>query len=415
LNYKKYLDLKYIFTFSSINYLQSGISFIISILLARQLGKEDFGYFSYGLVFANTISTLMQFGTEKTIIRDLVQLNKPDLIIWSATWIWFVFGTIISAGTAIWSLFFSAMDYKAAIIVAASSFLGFARGMTPAAWFDFKGKANYQSFILLIDRLLFFATAVVIIFFLKNEQAVIYVSFAQLITRIIALAIEWKFVIKTSIHYLNPVYQTITQLIKNNVFVWLAGIGNLLMTQANQIILNEKFGPTELANYGLAIQIITIIRLLQMQLQRLTAPAIADITDKGNNPKSILNQLYKFCMLTFLLSIFLVIPAYFLTPFIIKTFIGQEYLSAVPTLNVLYAWSVLFGLAIIINQFLIGLHLQRFFFISTTIFGLMSLVLAELLTDKYKAMGAAVSLLIAHFCSVVFQLYVIIKKIKAKT
>ena len=62
MEFSKYLSPKYILTFSIANYLQSGISFLVTLLLARELGKEDFGYFSYGMVFANTLFIIMQFG-----------------------------------------------------------------------------------------------------------------------------------------------------------------------------------------------------------------------------------------------------------------------------------------------------------------------------------------------------------------
>ena len=413
LDYKKYLNFKYIVTFSSLNYLQSGISFLVSILLARELGKQDFGYFSYGLIFANTISTLMQFGTDRTLVRDLVQLKDPPVVLCSAAWVWFALGSIITLGATVWAVLFSNLDYTAALIVAACSCLGFVRGMSVMPWFDYKGKANYHSIIMLVDRVLFLCFTVVLIFFLKNEKAVIYVSFAQLATRILALSMEWRFVLKSTKLNFKPVYETIKKIINDNVWVWLAGIGNLLMTQANQLILNEKFGAEELANYGLAIQVIAIIRLLQTQLQRLTVPSIASVTADTNDANEILRKLSRFCGLTFLLSLGIILPAYFLTPFVIEKFIGVQYLSAIPVLNVLYAWSLLYGVAIIINQFLIGLRLQRFFFVSTAVFGLLSLVLAEFFVDRYKAMGAAISLLIAHFCSVVFQFSIVLKKIKS--
>ncbi len=377
MHYRKYLNFKYIFTFSTINYLQSGISFVVSVLLARQLGKEDFGYFSYGLVFANTISTAMQFGTERTLVRDLVQLNRPDIVMWSATWIWFIFGSLISAATAVWAFLFSNMDYKAALIVAFCSFLGFARGMSPMPWFDFKGKANYQSVILVFERILFFVTAAVLVFFLKNEKTVIFISF-----------------------------------VRENVWVWLAGLGNILMTQANQIILQDRFGPKELANYGLAIQVITIVRLLQTQLQRLTAPTIAEITHDLQNGTKTIKTLYQFSILSLVLTLVMIVPLFFLSPYLIQKFVGKEYLYSIPVLNVLYLWVLFYGVAMIISQFLLGLHLQRFAFISTCFFGLLSLLLARIFVDKYQSTGAALSLLISHFCSVLFLFFIVLKKIK---
>jgi len=412
LQYRKYLNFKYIFTFSAINYLQSGISFVVSILLARQLGKEDFGYFSYGLVFANTISTVMQFGTERTLVRDLVQLGKPDVVMWSAAWIWFVFGSLISIATAVWSFVFSSMDYKAALIVAYCSFLGFARGMAPIPWFDFKGKANCQSLILLFERILFFITAAILIFFLKNEKTVILISFIQLITRLLALAVEWKFVLRTSLHFFKPQYITTRKIIGENIWVWLAGLGNLLMTQANQVILQNKFGPKELANYGLALQVITIVRLLQIQLQRLTAPTIAEVTNGKQNSANSLKALCQFSILSLTLTLFIIIPLFFLSPYLIEKFVGKEYLYSIPVLNVLYLWSLFYGVATIVSQFLLGFHLHRFAFISTGIFGLLSLLLAKVFVDKYQSTGAALSLLISHFCSVLFLLFILLKKMK---
>jgi O-antigen/teichoic acid export membrane protein len=414
LDYKNYLNFKYIFTFSSINYLQSGVSFLVSVILARELGKEDFGFFSYGLVFANTISTLMQFGTDRTLVRDLVQLGKPNIVLCSAAWVWLVCGALIAAGVIIWDFLFSNLTYNTALIVAFCSFLGFFRGMSPYPWFDYKGKANYQSFILLVDRILFFISAITIIFFLQNEKVVIYVSFAQLICRIITLAIEWNFVLKTARLILHPVYATIKKILHDNIWVWLATIGNLLMTQANQFILNGKFGPKELANYGLSIQVITIVRLLQTQLQRLSAPSIAAVTKDDQETTQVAKKLYQYCALTFGLSLCIILPVYFLTPYIVQRLIGNAYLTAIPVLNVLYFWSAFYGVALIISQFLLGLRLQRFSFFSTIFFGFLSLFLADLFVEKYKAIGAAMSLVVSHFCSVLFQFFIVIKKIKTR-
>jgi len=208
------------------------------------------------------------------------------------------------------------------------------------------------------------------------------------------------------------VFATIKKLIWDNIWLWFANIGNLLMTQANQLILNNKFGPKELANYGLAFQVITIIRLLQTQLLRLTAPSIADVTQEGGNASEILQYLYKYCALTLALTLALVIPVYFLTPYFIHQFIGKDFSTAIPVLYILYIWSVFYGAALINSQFLIGLRLQRLSFFSTCFFGLLSLVLAQVFVEKYKAMGAALSLVISHLSSVLFQFFIVYIRVK---
>jgi len=414
-SFSKYLKPKYIFTFSSLNYLQAGFSFLVSIFLARQLNKEDFGYFSYGMIFANTLYVIMQFGTDKTLVRDLVQLEKPNLIISSAAWLWLILGLCIVTSIYIWVIFFAGLNFKASLLVICCSALGFVRGMSPMPWFDFKGKANYHSIIILIDRCLFIGGTLAIIFFYKNERAVINVAIVQLISRTVALLIEWKFVANTTKLIIKPVYTFLKKIIKDNIWVWLAALGNLLMTQANQLILNKKFGPKELAVYGLSFQTIMLIRLLQTQILRLLTPTIAEVTNNvKKNPAEVKRKIFRYCLLMLALSSILIFIAYLFTPWFIDTFLGKSYHSAITVLNILYIWILLFGVAIIINQFLIGLRLQRFFFISTTLFGLLSILLAYLFVDKYKVMGAAISLLIAHACSIIFQLIVVLVFINKK-
>lgn len=412
-SFNKYLSVKYILSFSILNYLQSGISLVVSILLARELGREEYGYFAYGMVYANTLFIIMQFGTDKTLVRDLVQLDKPDIIISSAAWLWFILGVIITASVGVWAFFLSSLSQKSALIVLICSGLGFIRGMSPMPWFDFKGRANYHSLILLIDRVLFISATLAIIYFYKNEHAIITISLAQLITRVLTILLEYHFVASTAKLVIKPIYYAIKRIVVDNVWVWLGAIGNLLMTQANQLMIDGKFGVKELALYGFAFQVIMVIRLLQQQILRLITPAIAIITSNiQTKAKHAQKKLFQFCGLNVALSICIILPAYYLMPYFIAHYINKDFLGALPVLNVLYVWILLFGVAIIINQFLIGLRLQKFFFISTTVFGLLSLVLAEIFIGKYGSMGAAVSLLIAHACSVLFQLFVVLKKIK---
>ena len=85
MEYSQYLSVKHILTFSGLNYLQSLLSFITSILLAKELGSYEYGYFAYGLIFTNTISVIIQFGLDKTLVRDLVQQDDAAQILFAAS------------------------------------------------------------------------------------------------------------------------------------------------------------------------------------------------------------------------------------------------------------------------------------------------------------------------------------------
>lgn len=413
MEYKKYLNFKYAFTFSSINYLQSAVSFLATLLLARSISQTEFGYLSYGLVFANSISTMMQFGTERTLVRDLVQQKEPDIFLWSAAWIWFVFGSIITVIITAWSFFFSDMSMHVAVIVTLCAITGFTRGMSPIPWFDYKGKANYQSLILLADRSLFLIGCIILLLFFKNDQVVLWVCIIQLVIRFFSLAWEWKYVTTTAQVKLKPVYAVIKKVISSNALVWVASLSSILIFQVNQLILDDKCGPAEMAVYGIAMQIMTILRLLQMQLARILSPSIANISQYPfENSNVIRKKLIQYCGINFFASSAIIIPVYFLAPWFIKVFIGKEYTASLAVMNVLYIWALVSAVGIIINQFLISLHLQSYLFITSVLSGILAVILAYVFIDPFKAKGAAFSMLAAHLFSAVLQIIFILKKIK---
>lgn len=413
MEFKNYFKVKHILAFSSLNYLQAGISFLISILLARYLGTEGYGTYAYGLIFANTLMTVMQFGTDRTLVRDLVQLKSPDLILSAATLIWFLVGLIGLIGITIWCVF-SDLNVLTAIVVVLCAISGFGQGLTVSGWFDFKGKMSLQSLYGVVGRLTFLIAIIIIMIFPSSYYTVIYIAAILLVSRMLSLMLEWRFVGRTANLAFKESFSFIKLILKNNIWVWWAAIGNLLMTQVNQFILTNKVGPSELAYYGIAFQSIMLIQILQQQINRLTAPSIADVTASETlDSDRVLRKLKKYCLTSFLSSALILFPLYLITPLIISTFLGDSYLPAIPVMNTLYIWSAFYGMALINNQFLIGLHKQRAYFQTTFIFGVISIFLAFILIDLYQAKGAALSLLIAHSASIIFQFVIVFRAINS--
>ena len=413
--FNKYLSVKNILRFSSLNYLQSILSFGVSMLLAREMGKSAYGAYVYGLVFYNSLSVLNQFGQDKTLVRDLVQRGNPDTVFAAATWVKLFSSAILLVGVFVW-LAFSDKDFDTSVSVIACAITGVLWGIGPMAWFDYKGKMSQHALQGAVEKLIYICLAALIIFFWRDKQVVAKVVLALLTARVIMSVVEWSFVWHTISRPFDAIGPYIRQIIKDNTWVWLATIGNLLMTQANQLILESYSGKAELANYGLGFQIIMLVRLFQRQIQRLATPAISAVTDKksGVVAKSAAIKMYKYCGLVFGLTLVFVVPIYLLAPWFVPLLAGEKFLDAVPVLNILLVWVSLYGAALINNQFLLGLHLQRSLFWTTTIFGLFSLFLAWWLIPIYQARGAALSLLIAHFSSIAVQFYLVIRKLGSK-
>ena len=406
--YTNYLKLSSILKFSSLNYFQSFLSFSASIFLARNIGKELYGEYALGLIFFNILSTIIQFGSEKTLIRDLVQKKEPKSVLKAATFINIFISLTALISIFIW-LYFQSISISGVAIITLFSFAGICLGLSPAAWFDYKGEIHFQALLLLVEKLFFLVSIFVILFFSKNSSlTAFYAALAFLVCRLACALKEWHFVFSDFEGESTKTLFYLKQILSNNVWIWIAVLGNMLMSQGNQLILKSDTSSSELASYAIAFQLIMMIRLFQRQIVRLMSPAIAELTKLGsNNMKFIRRRMHKYYFLSLISSLVLVIPLFIISPVLIKVVVGPQYLDAVPIFRILLIWISLFGLALVNNQFLISFNLNRTFLLITTFFGIISLFLSYSMIPIYQGRGAAISLLVSHYGSIFTQVFAV--------
>lgn len=408
--YKNYLKLSNILKFSSLNYLQSFLSFSSSILLARMVGKELYGEYAFGLIFLNILSTLNQFGSEKTLIRDLVHNEEPKSVLKAATFINIAISTITLSSIFVWS-YFHQLSFSARYIIIVFSIAGTCLGLSPIAWFDYKGKMNLQALLFVIEKLCYLTAVGFILFFSDLRQVALRAATAFLICRLLTATQEWGFVTRNFEGLSKKTWSYVKKLLCNNIWIWLAVIANLLMTQVNQLILRSEATSSQLAVYAVAFQLIMIIRLFQNQFLRLIAPSIADLTNKlvekeANKVKQKMHKIYGFILL---ITFTFVLPLFIAAPFIVKILAGSEYLDSIAVFRILLVWIFLFGFGLVNNQFLIGFNLNRSYLIVVMFFGLMSIFLSYILIPIYQSKGAAISLLVSHSGSILSQFFLVEK------
>lgn len=403
-----------ILSFSGLGYFQSGLSFIASILLARYLQPEFFGYYSYGIVIANTLLVFMQYGMDKTLVRDLIHNEEPNLTMSSAGLIWFTIGIVGIVISVFWLVFFESYTIIIVVLISVVILSGFLRGMSPVSWFDYKSKQYEHALILTYDRVIFILIVVLGILVLNDLDFIwrlVYISIGLILSRVLSSFLEWKFVFKSSDFVVDYTRKETSLLLKNNVMIWLAALGGLLMSQLNQIILGNKSGVIELGSFALSFQIIMLFRLLQKQVLRTIMPNIAKITKPPYDPVNVKRKLVKYSVIVFVISIAMILPVRFILPFIIDVFLGDKYIDVIPISNVLFIWSVFYGVGLLNNQFLISIRLEKTFFIVTTFFGVASIFIAMYFIELYGGVGAALSLLISHSLSILVQYYIVFRKI----
>lgn len=394
--------------FSAINYGQSAISFGSSLLLARHMEVSDYGVITLGIALSNIVFVLMQFGTDKTLVRDLVQQKeiRAELLVQSI-FTWFLLGLLCVAGSYLYSI-----GDGYGMILLLLIFSGFIRGLSPIAWYDVTKRMNLQSVFVLIDRSLYISAILAMIF--VDQVLLLNIALALVLSRVVSFLLEWGFLFRKYGRELRSVISAKNfipskSFFSSNVLVWGAGIGNLMMTQFNQVLLESRSSLKEMAYYGIAFQIVIFVKLFQKQILRYLAPQLASRILNRVAIKKMNGELLRVLLYSSLITI----PLFIFSPYIISNLLGERYIPAQSTLNVLLIWITLYGVGLIINQYLLNLRKEKSFIYVTLIYGLMSLVIGYFLIGIYGALGAALTLLIAHFLSIITQYILVSSNMKA--
>ncbi len=398
--------------YSGINYLQSIVAFLIPVVIVRLLGEEQFGHYSYGLIFFSTLTALSGFGIDRTLVRDLVQnkVNREGILFSNIAFKIGLALLLISLVVA-WVFFFEE-NYIRKYVVTGSTVVALFYMPSPKEWYDFSGKLHQHALLTFLERLCFLLLIITMTCVLE-WRSIIGVVLLFLGVRVLFLTVEWRIIWSEVQSGLVLIKGSIKKIFQANSWIWLAVIGNLITTKYNQLFLDEKFGVEQLAHYAIALQIVQLVIVLQNQVLRLSTPYIFQQTGERNASET-LHSLFKMLGLALVMTMIVVLPVYFIAPLVIEPIFHVNAESVISALNILLIWVIVYGIAIVNNQFLIGLHLQRFFFIIALATGLLSIGFAQFFVSSYGTAGAALSLLITHFLSVMCQLAVVIFALKGR-
>jgi len=200
--------------------------------------------------------------------------------------------------------------------------------------------------------------------------------------------------------------------LRGGALFWVAALGNLLMSQFNQVILGDQLRGEALGFYNLAFQIVILIRLLQTQLVRIMAPRIAALTSPTrDDDAAALSALARLTGLSLALTLPLVGVVHVVAPWVVRTLVGPEYLPSIPILDILLVWVALYGPAVVVNQFLVGLKMSQAYVLTSVSMGVLALVLSVAWIPTWGGVGAALALLSAHGLSIVGQTILVVHRL----
>lgn len=380
-----------------------GLSLIVTSLMARYLGAQDFGLINYSLAYIIIFTTISNLGIDSIIVNEIIKKREETGKVIGTT----ICLRLISSALSIF-LIFLIVKYviqDSFVIQMITLIQSISLLLVVFDTIDYWFQSNLQSKYIVIAKSVAFSIVslwrLALIFF---EKSVYYFAFATVLESIVISAFILWFYFKYKGPKLRFSFLQAKELLSHGFYFFIAGLLIVVYTQIDKIMLGQMMGGTTVGIYAAAMTISNLWVFIPNALIESARPVI--MSSKSENEASYLKK-YKqlYCSIIWI-GIGASVCITLLSKPIILLIYGEQFIESISVLIILI-WSRIFSLigttrAIWLSIENLGKHQVTFVGIGAVT----NIALNLLLIPHYGAIGAAIATLLAELISTFIALLI---------
>jgi O-antigen/teichoic acid export membrane protein len=365
-----------------------------TLVLARLLSPEDFGFFGIALLVLSTLDTFTQTGLRAALIQKSGEVHSYLDTVWTTQVIrGFVMAGIMLAFAPYVAVFFGEPD--AAPLMQALAIIQVFRGLGNIGVVYFRRELEFhKEFIYIFSgTIVNLIVAIAAAFILRNAWALILGLLAgQFVQTIVSYIV----------HPYRPRVQLNWDKVQDlSIFGrWIIGSDLLvfLVTNGDSLLVGKFLGATSLGYYQIASRIsISAVSDLADVIFQTTFPMYSKIqADKYRLKEAFL----KTCEIVMGMTLPITIGTLFLGPSFVYIFLGSKWAPLIPTMQVLAVAGLLRSLIVVGYAFLRGTGLTRADFLVNLTRAIVFMALIYPLAMTQGIVGVALSVLLGLITAV---------------
>ncbi|WP_198666600.1 flippase [Marinomonas shanghaiensis] len=367
----------------------------VGIWVARYLGPEQFGLFSYALAFTAIFAGIAKLGLDGIMVRQLInEPEKRDVYLGTAFWLK-VIGAFVVMGLMALIVPFTSNDATTNLFIfIIATGLVFQSFEVVEFYFQSQVLAKIISICKVIQLVI--SSCIKIYLVISQSDLVWFVVVTAFDTLSIAISYFFAYRIRKNPSFYKRFDLNIAkQLLKDSWPLMFSAIVVMIYMRIDQIMIKEMLGEYEVGIYSAAVRLSEALYFIPVLISASLFPAII-------NAKKISNDLYKLRMQRFYtlmiwLAILISLPLTFLSDWFVFVLFGEEFTQSSNILKI-HVWaSVFVFLTVVSGKFLTNEgKTQKVFFRNFA--GMCSNVLLNLyLIPDYGGEGAAFATLLSWF------------------
>lgn len=368
---------------------------LVGVWVARYLGPEQFGVFSYAIAFAALFGSIAKLGLDGIVVRDLVrEPDQREQYLGTAFWLKMggavVMLVVIALATQLTT---NDKEINLYILIIASGTI-FQSFEVVDFYFQSQAQSKLVSISKLIQLTLSSLLKIYLVYTGADLLAFVMVSLVDQIVLALSLYFAYRYQ-KLEEFYRYFEWNKAKQLLKDSWPMILGGLVLMVQARVDQVMLKEMIGNTELGYYSSAMRLIEVFSFVPVVLTTALFPAIVNAKQISESLyKNRLFNLYRLMMFLFLIT---AIPIYLLGSHIIS-FLYTDAFAPAGLLFSLMAWRLLFtNYGVVRGAYLMTENLTKYSMITMMIGGLTNVALNYLWIPAYHSVGAIWASIVSFF------------------
>lgn len=402
---KKYFANTFWMFFGRFFLLATG--FIVSALVARHLGPENYGLFNYVIGFGGLFALVSGFGTNAILGREL--LNNPEkkeLIIGNAITLYGV-SSILLIILINSVAFFSDPDIytRQLIFVFSLTFV-----FQPISVFDIYFQSEVKAKLTTVVQL--FVSLTSIVFKLLGIFLGFYVGWfilVLLVEGLTSVLLTTGMFLRSGI---KPVFMPNPTLMRHMLIAAFPFMLSIVSTgvymKIDQVMIKHMLNTTETGLYSVAVRLTEAWYFIPNLIAASLFPAI--VNARRVSKEIYHNRISRLLLMMFILSLIVILPLTLLARPLIILLFGEVYLNAYYPF-IIYIWSSIFVFPMpVLHAYMTTEHKGYILLFSSIVGAVINIVLNIILIPTMGIVGSALATLIAYAIPVAVLLILFIRK-----
>lgn len=375
------------------------ISLVVTSLIARYLGTENFGLVNYSLAYITIFITICNLGIDSIIVNEIIKNRTETGKIIGST----IFLRLIASVLSILLVYFIIRiiepDHHVLYVITFIQSISLLLIIfdTLEYWFQSNLKSKY---IVISKSVAFTIVSVWRILLVVFEQPLYYFAVATVIEATVMSLSIFIYYNRLNGPKLLLSFETVKHLVTNSFYHFIAGLLIMIYTQIDKIMLGQIVGSRTVGVYVAAMTISSLWMFIPHSIIESSRPIIMSV--KSDNEYEYVKKNKQLYSLIIWIGIVAAIVITLLSKHIILFIYGNQFIESVDVLIILI-WSRIFaliGTAKSIWLTVENLGKYQVYFVGIAAF--LNIIFNFTLIPRFGVFGAAIASLIAEVISSFF-------------